>query len=181
MKLKVLGLDPSLRNWGWVKGIYDTETQSLSFYDCGVILTKPDKSKLKQSIKDKQTATTLYSGLIQLIQDTDIVCVELPHGSQSSRAMVSYAVCVAIIGCLQHSFKNIVEVTALDVKRIVGDIDTSKIQIISWVKDKHPELILPQTSKDEHICDAVVSVYASLNQLKFESIINEIKRNSKHN
>lgn len=178
MKVNILGLDPSLRNWGWVKGIYDTDTQSLYFYDCGVILTKPDTSKIKQSLKDKNTATTLYSSLLGLIQETDIICAELPHGSQSSRAMVSYAVCVAIIGCIQHSFKNIVEVSALDVKKIVGNRDTSKQEIISWVRDKHPELKLPKTSKDEHICDAVVAIYASLNQPKFESIINEIKRNT---
>lgn len=92
-----------------------------------------------------------------------MIIAELPTGSQSSRAMVSYASCIAITACISHTNPNINIVTPNQIKRLVGSPTASKDDVIDWVKQRHPNLKLPVKSKAEHICDSIVAIYAHLN------------------
>lgn len=173
MIIKILGLDPSLRNWGIAKTIYDTQTNILSVVDTSIIHTKPIKSKIKQSTKDLLASNKLYTGITPYYKDIDLVIAEVPSGSQSSRAMVSYGVCIGVLGSLQALKPQLIQVAANDVKTVVGANTTSKKEIINWVKHKHPEASLPKTNKAEHICDAIVAIYAGLKTKTFKEFINE--------
>lgn len=160
--MKILAFDPSLSNWGYSIATY-TNNQ-LDILDYGIVQTKPSKTKDRQNIKDYLRCQHLYSHLLPLVKDIDRIVVELPTGSQSSRAMVSYATCIAITACLSHANPNVHIVTPNQVKRIVGSSTASKDDVIDWVKHKHPNLNLPSKTKAEHICDSIVAIYAYLTQ-----------------
>lgn len=168
LMIKVLGLDPSLRNWGLAACLY--REGKLEVVETRITKTKNTKG-IKQNASDIIAANTLYNELIAPIKWADVICIEVPHGSQSSRAMVSYGVCVALIGVIQTINPNIIQVSANDVKAIVRtdkDHKPTKQEIIDWVKDKHPEANLPTTLSAEHICDAIVAVYAAMNTKEFK-------------
>lgn len=173
-KINILGFDPSLRNWGVVKASYDLISHDLIIQDGYVIQHKPKKDKhIRQNTLDLQTTNYIKSHLTH----ADIVIAEVPHGSQSSRAMVSYGVCIGVLGSL---YDDLIQVSANDVKRIV-EPNTSvkevpKSQVINWVKTKHPEILswLPSTHKQEHICDAIVAIHAGMIKPKFKELIHEI-------
>ena len=173
LMIKILSYDPSLRNWGVALATYDNGL--LTIKDTAIIKTKNTKSKLvKQNQSDIQSANELYLGLIDAVKSADVICIEVPHGSQSSRAATSYGVCVALIGVIQALNPNIIQVSANDVKAVVRTDKShkpTKQEIIDWVKDKHPEANLPTTLSAEHICDAIVAIHAAMKTKEFKEYL----------
>lgn len=176
MNIKILSFDPSLRNWGIAAAIYNTASNQLYIKIGKVITSKPDKSKIRQNTKDLNTSINLFNELKDIYTQADLVIAEVPHGSQSSRAMVSYGVCIGVLGSLITNNIPFIQVSALDVKRIVGHESVSKLEVIDWVKRRHPEILpwLPATNKAEHICDAIVAIYAAIQTKQFKELIHEI-------
>lgn len=167
----IVGFDPSLRNWGYCRAIYDPNAKSLLIKDGGVI-TSSAQTQPFQNLEDLGSATQLYSGLHDLIQKYQpaYLVAELPTGSQSSRAMVSYGVCIALSAALayqdgEHTLP-LLTVSPQEVKRTVGQIDASKEQVIDWVVNTYPEVCAwlnkyPK-GKQEHICDAIVATHTAI-------------------
>lgn len=95
----IIGFDPSLRNWGYCIATY--ADNKLTFHQGGVIHSRSN-TKQKQNLQDLLSATQLYSQLKQLMttHKPDYIVAELPVGSQSSRAMVSYATCISLCSVL---------------------------------------------------------------------------------
>ncbi|ELA08280.1 hypothetical protein MOMA_06951 [Moraxella macacae 0408225] len=162
--VKILSNDPSLRNWGYVEANYNNGL--ITIMKTGVIETKPNKV-LKQNIQDMQTANVLYTQLKPMVINADLVIAELPHGSQSSRAMVSYAVCVSVLGTLLNHNPNFIPVSFAEVKKMIGILKPQKQDVINWVQDKYPDLVLPNKSKAEHICDAITALHVAINKPQF--------------
>lgn len=184
MIIDILGLDPSLNNWGVALAKYDTQTNILTVLQ-GRVLTSKHNKKAKQNIQDLTKSEFLYKSLAPAFNYADIISAELPYGSQSSRAMVSYALCIGVLGSLKHTNPNVVPVTPIQVKKLVGSPTSTKEEVIDWVKAKHPEILswLPQAkAKSEHICDAIVSMHVMLNTQQFKDYIHgSILQNSKPN
>lgn len=155
--LKVIAYDPSFNNWGYSIGLLDSN--GLVITDTGVLKNKPDKTKRNQNLKDYDRCRELSQSITTLIKDCDLLCVELPIGSQSARAMVSYAVCVALTATLDIDTQIC---TPHEVKRFVGSNTASKDDVINWVKQKHPNLDLSTKTKAEHIADSIVAMYVGL-------------------
>lgn len=174
MKINILGLDPSFRNWGLSKATYDTDSQKLSVLYGEVLTSKHDLYE-KQNQKDLYSACLLTEKLKQhWTNDIDLVCIELPHGSQSARAMVSYGVVLGVLSHFLNTGTFTCIVSASQVKSIVGHKDASKKEIIQWVTDKHQEFTLPKTlNKAEHIADSIVAIHAVLASKRFEEYLNE--------
>lgn len=181
MKVNITGFDPSLNNWGISHAEYNTETNELKIKDGTVLRMKSKDKNLKQNQKDLIHAQSLYSKVYPHLKDTHICCIELPIGSQSSRAMVSYAMCIGLIGSLMNHYPNtyFIFVNPYKVKQVVGANTTTKEEIIQWVKDKHPEYSLPKAKNQaEHIADSICAIYAGLNStLNLKEIIHEIDIN----
>ena len=95
----IIGFDPSLRNWGYCIATY--ADNKLTFHQ-GVSFTQGQIQNKKQNLQDLLSATQLYSQLKQLMttHKPDYIVAELPVGSQSSRAMVSYATCISLCSVL---------------------------------------------------------------------------------
>lgn len=176
-KHKVVGLDPSLRNWGWAIGSYDVLTQELLIQEVGVIQPKIlVGKKISQNIKDLDCAEQLFQGVSSQLKDASVVFAEVPTGSRSSRAMTSYGVCVGVLGALRASGSYIYRVTPTEVKKAaVGSRTAPKNQMIDWAIHKHPEANWPihqkggipiiTGSKAEHMADAVAAIYAGLSAM----------------
>ena len=111
MELKILSLDISMSNLGMAKAIYDTETQQLTITECMTISPVITKTKtVRQNSKDIERAKQLFDGLFNPMKDADIVCAEVPVGSQSARAMCSYGISVAILAAvaiIKPNFKSL--------------------------------------------------------------------------
>ena len=160
-------MDPSLNNWGIAVMSYDPLLNVLELNQVDVIKTKPImKSKLRKSIQDLNRAKTLIDGVYEYVKEADVVVVELPHGSQSAESMKSYGICIALTAALTSLDIPFIYMTALDVKKVVGDKTASKESIISWVENKHPGILSKYKNSAEHQADATVVVYAALNQIR---------------
>lgn len=183
MKIKVVGQDPSLRNWGISIGEFDTETKKLSVNMLSVISPILQKGKqVRQNSLDLESAKQLCQGAMLAAQGAQAVFIEVPVGSQSARAMASYGVCVGVLGALRATGIPLFEVTPTEVKLAgPGYANATKTDMISWAVNKHPEANWPtylekgktliNTSKAEHQADATAAIYAGLASNSFQQLL----------
>jgi|TARA_B110000037_G_scaffold89142_1_gene105542 Holliday junction resolvasome RuvABC endonuclease subunit len=178
--LEVVGFDPSLRNWGIATGEYCLDNARLQI--TGLAVTKPVLPKgkqVRQNSKDLDASFQLAEGALSAAQGADAIFVEVPVGSQSSRAMASYGMCNGILGALRAFGIPFFEVTPTEVKLIsVGDKKATKQEMISWATSKHPEAPWPTKKVKggvsivegtaEHMADAVAAIYAGLATSEFK-------------
>lgn len=178
--LKVIGLDPSLRNWGVVVATLDQASNVLTVQSVSVI--QPDLSSLstkKQNLLDLASSIWLYSNVLSLIKDADIICAEIPQGSQSARASMASGICLGVLGSLANQVDlPFITVSPHEVKLAgYGSRLATKKQMIEWAVAKHPEAIWPMyksngqmvinEGKAEHMCDALAAIYAGMNHPAF--------------
>ncbi len=171
-KLKLVGLDPSLRNWGVAKGTFDLHSRKLSIDAVEVICPVIHTGKqVRQNSQDIEAAQQLYAGAIAAVEGAHAVFVEVPVGAQSARSMASYAICVGVLGALRHQGHSFFTVTATEVKMAsFGSKTATKKEMIGWATVKHPEASWPihkingnsliVEGKAEHMADAIAAIYA---------------------
>jgi len=181
--IKVTGFDPSMRNWGMAKGIYDTNTQKLTLTDLVIIQPEVTKHKsVRQNSKDVEKAEQLFTGAVEFCKGSDIVFAEVPAGSQMARASVGNGVCFAIIGALRACKFPITEITPIEVKlAATGKKSATKLEMIAWATRLHPEVEWPNHKKQgvvkitegtaEHLADAVGTIYAGLQTQQFQQSV----------
>ena len=176
--LKIVGLDPSLRNWGIAIGSVPLDTGIMKVTDLSTVHTHPlDDPKISKSTWDIQSARTLYTGVQDAIKDADIVCVEVPYGSQDVKAAVGRGICLGILGSLTG--KHFIYVTPQSVKKIIGDPKATKAESVALAVKRHPEANWPthhgkvSVTKAEHQADAIHAIYAAAQTKQFKSIIQE--------
>lgn len=172
--LKVVGLDPSLRNWGIAAGTLNTETGQLTISTLRVTQTKEVKGKqVRQNSDDLRAAKELMDGVLPFLEQANLIFVEVPVGSQSARAMASYGICVGVLGAIRAHGTPFFEVTPTEVKKAtVGSKTATKEEMISWAMKAHPNAPWPmQTIRGEqkviagtaeHMADATAAIHAGL-------------------
>lgn len=168
------GLDPSLSNFGMSKGILINDSK-IQINEIQLVTTKSNPSIKFRNMDDLERAKQLGRAMIEFFSDVDVIYVELPVGSQSSRAQTSYGVCIGVIAALGSRVKR---VSAKDVKLVAtGNPEASKQDMIDWATNLYPELtwhtkkrngVLSYTGKNEHVADSIAAIHAGL---KNESII----------
>lgn len=188
--IRVAGLDPSLRNWGCSVGTYNLDTRKVLIEQLHLINPVLSTSKqVRQNSHDLSSALQLYEGSIKAIQGCDAVFIEVPHGSQSARAMASYGVCVGVLGALRASGFPFFELTADEVKMAgAGNKKASKIDMIMWAMTKHPEAKWPtytqhgetlvSESKAEHLADATAAIHAGISLPSFQQMLSFFNKQS---
>ena len=152
------GFDPSMSNFGMVKGTYDG---SFLVSEVSLVQTKPSKVKqVRKNSSDLDRARELYLAMQEFFSDVDVICVEIPHGSQSARAMASYGICIGLLASLD---KPLIQISATENKKAaLGKPNGTKEEMIEWGKATHPEAPwFNVKSKDEHIADAMSAVHAA--------------------
>jgi Holliday junction resolvasome RuvABC endonuclease subunit len=183
--LKVVGFDPSLRNWGIAKGVITPvgagwllEINSLSVTQPHL----PEGKQVRQNSSDLAAAEQLCKAAWEAAQGAQAIFVEVPHGSQSSRAMASYGVCVGVLGALRTAGIPFFEVTATEVKLAsVGSKTATKEQMIAWATTLYPNAGWPyyqekgvqllSAAKAEHMADACAVIHAGLATNQFQQLL----------
>lgn len=193
-KISVLGVDPSLRNWGFASGIYDVKTQILDIKNIKLITNIKDTTKsVRTNSKDLITAEFIFHHAYEIFSRFNTVFVEIPHGSQSARSSVSYGMCIGLLGALHKSTNvNLYQVTAADVKKTINinnstvvsnkNIKVSKKYVIMDKYNKYPNLEWPRHSKKEisvltmgeaeHLADAIGAIEAGIKLDEFRKAVN---------
>lgn len=176
--IKIVGVDISLCNIGICKATIMLDD---SVYVEGVSLIHPDKSgydkkQVRKNSDDLRRMRWLHDELHRLIEDCDIIAVEMPIGSQSSRAMVSYGGCLGVLASVK---KPMIEVTPTEVKLAgAGTKTASKEEMIQWATTKHPNAnwkivtrkgVKSYSKDNEHASDALAAIYAALNTDQFKT------------
>lgn len=178
MKINVLGMDPSLRNWGLASGTLDLNTGFLDELYLEVVQPKEESSKqVRKNSKDLELAIQLSKKVEEFASKAKAIFVEVPVGSQSARAMASYGVCVGILGSLQARGFQIIEVSPAEVKRaFTGNKNASKEDMIAKAIELYPTANFPVhagkiASKAEHVADAIASIHAGVKTPIFKNLM----------
>jgi len=178
--LRVVGLDPSLNNWGIATGLYCMNTGDIKICTLNVICPIIPKGKqVRQNSKDIDAASQLALGLQEALEHAQAVFVEVPVGSQSSRAMASYGICIGILGACRVQGIHMLELTPSEVKiAAVNSKTATKQEMINWAVDSHPKAPWPyykqhgqevlNIGKAEHMADAVATIYAGVKLNQFQ-------------
>lgn len=178
-RLNVLGCDPSLRNWGIAAGQYDTDTGELTIKVLRVTRADiPAGRQVRQNSKDLACAKQLYEGCAPFLPAVNVTFVEVPHGSQSARAMASYGVCVGVLGSLRANGNTFIELTANEVKlKTVGKKTATKEEMIAWAMQRFPGAPWPyhggkvNAGMAEHMADACAAIVAGIATDEFKQLV----------
>lgn len=186
--IPVVGLDPSLRNWGIAQALlYPGTTQPIQVHAVDVIQPVLPKGKqVRQNSLDIEAAKQLTSGVLQAVEGAKAVFIEVPVGSQSARAMASYGICVGVLGALRATGIPFFEVTPTEVKLAGPGIKTAtKQDMISWATQQHPEANWPtyvkggeyliSEAKAEHMADACAAIHAGILSNPFQQLLPFLK------
>lgn len=180
--LTIMGLDPSMNNFGMVVGKLDLDTGELS--NVYLSLSSPskttDKKTVRQNSKDLDHARQQYNNLHNFIEihKPDLVCVEIPVGSQSARAMASYGMCIGVIASINLP---LIQVTPTEVKMAAVKSKTAtKQEMIDWATKLCPDAsswlthkskgVLTLTQANEHLADALAAICAGVKTDQFKLI-----------
>ncbi|MCM2973803.1 hypothetical protein [Larsenimonas suaedae] len=181
-RIRVVGMDPSLRNWGLAAGYLDLDSLTLEVTCLDVINpVVPTGKQVRQNSKDLESAYQMYEQALGAVLQAQAVFVEVPVGSQSARAMSSYGICVGVLGAIRKSL-GFYQVTPTEVKLATAGTKTaSKKQMIEWATTKHPEAhwptytksgqVLLSEAKAEHQADAIGAIYAGAQGVEFQRSI----------
>ena len=182
--LKIVGLDPSLRNWGIAIGeaLLDTGVLTITGLDTIRTEAQPANGRVRGSTWDIQSAYTLYEGVYNHIVDADIICVEVPTGAQNNIGATGHGICLGILGSLFS--KKLIFVTPQSVKKIIGNKAATKADSVALAVSKHPEAPWPRhngkvsVTKAEHSADALHAIYAGAQTKEFIQLIQECRHAS---
>lgn len=178
MKIPVVGMDPSLTNWGIAEGILDLTTGELS--EPRLSLVEPEKTRgkqVRQNSKDLWVAEQLAAKAMEAAQRAKAVFVEVPVGSQSARAMASYGICVGILAAIRADGIPLIEVTPTEVKvTFTGDKNATKQLMIDTAVSLYPDAEFPRwrgeiCSKAEHVADAIAAIHAGVRTSTFQNLM----------
>lgn len=192
MKIQVLGMDPSLKNWGLAEATLDLETGVLSTPVLSVICPRDDDKKkvVRKNSLDLDRAKELAIGIEPACRKANVIFVEVPHGSQSARAMASYGICIGVLGSLMARAMPIVEVSASENKKhFTGSKTATKEMMISKAIELYPEAKFPMKkssgvltvveSKAEHMADAIAAIHAGVQTPMFQNLMTIFKMTNK--
>lgn len=183
MKITVLGMDPSLRNWGLASGLLDLTTGILDDPLLELICpTDLAGKQVRQNSSDLHLAEQIATQAIPAARKAKAIFVEVPVGSQSSRAMASYGVCVGVLGTIRALGVPLIEVTATEVKlALTADKLATKAKMIAEATKLYPNSnwtgFYPGqrkgkvSDKAEHVADAIGAIHAGVNTSTFRNLM----------
>lgn len=187
--IKVVGIDPSMRNWGLalVTYIYHPPGDILEYAigpgEAALELIQSGADYAKKSLKsvtDIKTASTIFTRTMEFIKDADVVVVEAPTGSQGATAAKGIGLVIGVLGALSEaSGKPFVYYTPVQVKKAVTGVkDASKRLMMDAMHNQfawHPwptKKVKGETSlisgQAEHLADALGAIHTWRNSKECE-------------
>jgi Holliday junction resolvasome RuvABC endonuclease subunit len=138
MKLKIVGLDPSLTHTGIAIMEYDTITGTLGTPELRLIVTEGQGKKkvVRQNSDDVRRVREIVKGVHDACNGALFAVSEMPTGAQSSRAAFAFGM---VIGVLAGLPVPMIQVSPLEVKlAAVGHKQAAKEEMIEWAHQKYP-------------------------------------------
>lgn len=187
MIVNVVGLDPSLRNWGVAEAKLGLESGVLSTPQLKVITTadEPKGKQVRQNSYDLLASSELAGAMLLLIPTTKFFFVEVPHGSQSAQAMKGYGICIGILGFMRAMGATIIEVSASENKKgFTGDSKATKKMMIDTAVGHYPDANWPihggkiVAGTAEHMADAIAAIHAGVNTPEFSNLLKLLSKHS---
>lgn len=186
--IRIVGMDPSLSNWGMVSGYLDLESGVLDLQKLKVL--KPSQLEGKQvrtNVKDIHRAVQLVDGALEVLEGADVICVEVPTGSQSASAMKGYGICIGVLAALEQAGHSFILVTPTQVKEVTGlGKKATKAAMIDWASTTYPDAPWPKQTKKgvtsivantaEHMADAVAAIHAGVQTPEFKRLLPAFRR-----
>lgn len=181
----VVGFDPSLRNWGIARAELDLETMELSDLALDIMQPRDEKGKqVRKNSMDLERARQLSEAAQFYADQADVICVEVPVGSQSARAMASYGVCLGVLGSLLAQGKTIIQLSPEQVKKhFTGKKDASKDLMMAKAAEMFPKTNIPRNhdgsinmSKFEHQADAIASLVCGIASADFVAMCRLLRK-----
>lgn len=186
-KMKIIGCDPSLSNFGIAFATLDLDTLTFTVDDLKVAQTEPEKDKkvrkqVRKNSEDLERARLLHRAAMEACQgEVFMAFVEVPVGSQSARAMASYGVCLGVLAAVAETLP-MIQVTPTEVKLAGCGIKTAtKEEMIEAMVAKYPNapwpmktvkgIYTPIASKCEHLADAIGAIEAGIASDEFRHTI----------
>lgn len=178
--ITVLGMDPSMSNWGFAKGTLNLKTLKITVDKIWTLKTEKTsaKKKVRVSSDDLERARALSEALEEACEGVQIAFVEVPHGSQSASGMKSYGMC---LGVLAQCRAPLVQLTEQEVKvGTLGKKSAAKRESIDWAFKEHPKAGWtmrngePQAN-NEHQADAICTLHAGIKTDQFKSALSIVQ------
>jgi Holliday junction resolvasome RuvABC endonuclease subunit len=178
MQIPVLGMDPSLRNWGLASGMLDISNGNFVLNRLDLVQPQDIKSKqVRVNSNDLWLSEQLMRGIMPHALRAKAIFVEVPVGSQNARSMASYGICVALLGALRAKEIQLIEVTATEVKvAMTGKKDATKEQMIAAATHAYRGATWPMhqgkyAAKCEHLADALGAIHAGVRTPVFKNLM----------
>lgn len=187
-QIRIVGMDPSLSNWGIASGYLDLESGTLDLQELQV--AKPSQLESKQvrtNVKDLHRAVQLVEEALAALRGADVICVEVPTGSQSASAMKGYGICIGVLAALEQAGHSFILVTPTQVKEVTGlGKSATKKGMIEWASSTYPAAPWPRQTKQgvtsivagtaEHMADAVAAIHAGVQTPEFKRLLPAFRR-----
>lgn len=182
MELKVVGIDPSIRNSGIAIGRVLLPSLEIQIDD--IVLAATDSQHGKQVRKnsdDLRRAQEIVTQLEKACEGAAFAITEVPTGAQSARAAWMLGMSVGILASLKVMRVPLIQVQPSETKiASIGKKTASKAEIIEWAVAKYPdapwlrykrhgEMLL--TDSNEHLADAIAVMHAGILTNEFQQAI----------
>lgn len=185
MKLRVSGIDPSLRNTGLCKGHFDVLTGKLVITHLKLIETvKASGKQVRVNSDDLRCGNEIIRGMHEWIADSHVVFGEIPSGGQSAAAAKGLGIATGILASIAGigEFKGqLIQVMPTEVKlAAVGSKHAAKEEMIEWAVEQWPDAgwltrkvkgEITHLAKNEHLADACGAVNAGIKTDQFRNLI----------
>jgi len=185
--IKIGGLDGSLRNFGCVKLLYNTDDESLAIDSMKLIETLPTTNKKMRASSDTfERAKKLAEEADEFLKDCVVTFAEVPFGGKSYDAVLGFGIVIGIYASLTVRPE---EVAPAQTKvAAVGTRTASKEEMIAWAFERWPDAewltvkrkgVMVPTNKNEHLADACGVAVAGLKLPSFRQAVQIIAASQK--
>lgn len=181
MKINVIGMDPSMSNWGIAKVVVDIASLAIEVRELVLIETESEKKQgvIKQS-DDLRRANLLRGEMLLHCTGSSLAITEVPFYSPAAYPMANFNSGL-VTGVLASCSLPLIQVSPSDVKiAAVGHKQAAKEEMIEWGMEKHPEANWKMRNfkgkarpiaANEHLADALASVYAGIKTQQFQQAL----------
>lgn len=160
-----------------VKGSLCLNTGYFKLLDIHLETSSPSKVKqVRKNSDDLERARKLQKAMQSFFNDCAFVCVEIPVGSQSARAMASYGMCIGVVASLNRP---LIQVTPSEVKvAATGKKTATKDEMIKWATGLYPYVpwltkkakgTISFVNANEHLADATAAIHAGVRTDQFKA------------
>lgn len=181
MKIKIIGMDPSMSNWGMCKATLDVVTMEWTVDDLILIETESEAKKgvIKQS-DDLRRAKIVQEGMIEACSDASFAISEIPFCNPAGYAGANFNSGL-VTGVLASCPIPLIQVFPSEVKqKATGVRSATKGEMIEWAMDRFPDAPWRMrtlkgkrvpTAANEHLADAVASINAGLDSQQLQQAL----------